>query len=33
LLLDMIQGNETSQSNHVILETELIVRKSCKLIQ
>lgn len=33
LLLDMIQGNDTSQSNHIILETELIVRKSCKLIQ
>lgn len=30
LLLDMIQGNETRQDNHLTLETELIIRKSCK---
>lgn len=33
LLLDLIQGNESRENNHVILETELIVRKSCKAIQ
>jgi LacI family transcriptional regulator len=33
LLLDMIQGNENRQNNHLILETELIIRQSCKAIQ
>jgi DNA-binding LacI/PurR family transcriptional regulator len=33
LLLDMIQGNQNRQDNHLILETELIVRQSCKAIQ
>jgi DNA-binding LacI/PurR family transcriptional regulator len=33
LLLDMIQGNENRHNNHLILETELIIRQSCKAIQ
>ncbi len=33
LLLDLIQGNESSENNHLILETELIIRKSCKALQ
>lgn len=33
LLLDLIQGKETRENNHIILETELIIRKSCKAIQ
>lgn len=33
LLLDMIQGNDSNENNHLILETELIVRKSCKALQ
>jgi DNA-binding LacI/PurR family transcriptional regulator len=34
LLLDMIQGNhEVATNNHVILETELIIRKSCKALR
>lgn len=33
LLLDMIQGNEARENNHIILETELIVRQSCKALQ
>jgi LacI family repressor for deo operon, udp, cdd, tsx, nupC, and nupG len=33
LLLDLIQGNESSENNHLILETELILRKSCRALQ
>jgi LacI family transcriptional regulator len=32
LLLDLIQGNDSSENNHLILETELIIRKSCKAL-
>lgn len=33
LLLDLIQGNGSSENIHLILETELIIRKSCKALQ
>jgi LacI family transcriptional regulator len=33
LLLDLIQGIETKGDNHIILETELVIRKSCKPYQ
>ncbi len=33
LLLGLIQGKEHWENNHIILETELIVRKSCKARQ
>lgn len=33
LLLDLIQGNESGENNHLILETELILRKSCRALQ
>ena len=33
LLLDLIQGNESNENNHLILETELIIRESCRALQ
>lgn len=33
LLLSLIQGKGNRENHHIILETELIVRKSCKAIQ
>lgn len=33
LLLELIQENDTREINHIILETELVIRESCRALQ